>query len=212
MVGFLALFVLGSFWWYSITACYVVWAIFLAERESVTWVLTSLTIYLVFLSFLGGVNVFSYVFYNPLYSFLVVLGYFIFGIIWSFVKWWLRVTDKAQACLEAREIFMKEHTDKFNSAILLDLQLSEKSGRNLRDEWESHIKFKDDFKKPVAIENKERISVWIIYWPFSILWSFIHDFIQRLWEQFVIRFQRVYQGISDRAYSKVEGPISIKKK
>jgi hypothetical protein len=208
MVTFLALFVLGSFWWYSISVCYVVWAIFLAERESVGWVLTSLAIYLIFLSFLGRVNVFSYIFYNPLYSFLAVISYFVFGIIWSFVKWWLRVTERAQECQEAMDKFLREHkASNFKSAIPLDLQQSKKSGRNLRDEWESQLSIRYDLKKPIATENKERISVWIIYWPFSLIWSLIHDFIQRLWEQFVIRFQKFYQGIADRAYKKLEAHL-----
>ena len=126
MAGFFALFVLGSFWWYAVSCCWIVWAIFLADRESVTWVLVSLILYLLFFSFLGGVNIFSYIFYNPLYSFLILLGYFIIGIIWSFVKWWLRVTEKAQECREVMNKFYEEHRPKkkIESAVPLDLQQS----------------------------------------------------------------------------------------
>ena len=208
MVGFLALFIIGSFWWYTVSCCWIAWAIFLAERESVGWVLTSLAIYLVFLSFLGRVNVFGYLFFHPLYSALAVFGYFIIGIIWSFVKWWLRVTEKAQECQEAMDKFLMEHkASNFKSAVPFDLQQSKRSGKNLREEWESQLSIRNDLKKPIATENKERISVWIIYWPFSLIWSFIHDFFQRLWEQFVIRFQKFYQGIADRAYKKLEAHL-----
>ena len=147
-----------------------------------------------------------------LYSSLAVIGYFLLGIFWSFVKWWLRVTEKAQECQEAMAKFLREHQPpNVKSAVPLNLQQSERSGRNLRDEWKHMLSVRYDLKKPIAVENKERISVWIIYWPFSLLWSLIHDFIQRLWEQFVIRFQKFYQGISDRAYRKLDAhPISQK--
>ncbi len=130
-----------------------------------------------------------------------------------FVKWWLRVTEKAQAAIKSMDAFYEEHRPekKVDSAIPLDQQKSEKSGRNLRDEWESHIRFKDELQKPMVAENKERIAVWIMYWPFSFLWSIINDIVKRLVEQFVIRFQKFYQRISDRAYRALE-PQSVVKK
>lgn len=206
MVAFLALFIIGSFWWYAMSFCWIIWAIVLTERESLTWVIVSLIVYLVFLSFLGRINVFSYVFFNPLYSFLAVLGYFVIGVIWSFVKWWLKVKETAQRFEEAMDKFLKEHQPKegLESVIPMELQKSERSGRILKDEWQSHIQFKDDLKKPLAVKNKEKIAIWIIYWPFSFLWSLINDFVKRLAEQFVIRFQKIYQKISDNAFKDLE--------
>ena len=198
MTGFFALFILGTFWWYIITGCFVIWAIALTESESMAWTIVSLSIYLVFLSSLGKVNVFSHVFYDPLHTLLYVLGYFVIGVIWSFIKWWLRVNETAQRYKEERDKFFKEQ--KHISAVSKSYQKTD----HVIDRWQSHIEYKEDIKKPVASKNKEKISVWIVYWPFSFFWSLINDIVKRIVEQFVIRFQKIYQSISDKAFKNLE--------
>lgn len=204
------LFILGSLWWYLVSGTFVIWAFFLTEKESLAWTIISLFLYLAFLQFLGRVNVFGYLFFQPINTVLYILGYFVIGFIWSFIKWWLRVNETAQKCLEEMDKFIKEHTSKenFQSAVPLEFQKSERSGKTLRDEWESHIQYKDELKKPIASKNKEKISVWVVYWPFSVVWSLINDFIKRMVEQLVIRFQKIYQSISNRAFKKIEAQIS----
>jgi len=171
----------------------------LTEKESLTWTIISLGIYLTFLSYLGKFNVFSYVFYDPLRTFLYVLGYFVIGVIWSFIKWWLKVNETAERYKEEKDKFFKEHEAK-NSAVPEKYQKSD----DVIDRWQSHIEYKEDIEKPIASKNKEKISVWIVYWPFSFFWSLINDIVKRIVEQFVIRFQKVYQSISDRAFKDLE--------
>lgn len=201
MAEFLSLFIIGSLWWYIITGGFVIWAIFLTEKETLGWVITSLIIYLLFFSFLGKVNIFAYLFYHPINSLLYILSYFLFGIIWSFVKWWLKVNKTAQKCKEELERFLEKHRPR-KSAVPEQYQTSQHQEKNLQEEWERHIKT-TEYEKPIASKNKEKISVWIIYWPFSLLWALIHDFVRDLVEQFVIRFQKLYQSISDKAYKKI---------
>lgn len=200
MAAFFALFVLGSFWWYIVSGCFLIWAIILTEKESLTWTIISLGVYLTFFSYLGKVNVFSYVFYDPLRTFLFVLGYFVIGVIWSFIKWWLKVNEVAERYKEEKSKFFKEHQAK-NSAVPEKYQKSD----DVIERWQ--LQYKEEIKKPVASENKEKISVWIVYWPFSLFWSLINDIVKRIVEQFVIRFQKVYQSISDRAFKDLEPQV-----
>lgn len=195
MDAFWAAFIFGSFWWYIVTGGFFIWAIVLTEKESVVWVVFSLFFYLVFLSTLGKIYVFSYLLREPLKSFLWIIGYFAVGVIWSFIKWWLKVTEAADKYKEEKEKFFKEFEANTKAFRKSDCVIKQ---------WQSHIEYKNELHKPIASHNKKRISVWIIYWPFSFIWSLLHDIVRRIFEQFVIRFQKFYQGISDRAYKKVE--------
>jgi len=207
MAGFLALFILGSFWWYVVTLGWVIWAIVLTEKESLFWTFISFSLYLAFLSTLGKLNVFSYLFYNPVRTLLYVAGYFLIGVIWSFMKWWLKVSEAAEKYKEEKKKFFEKKVDEHEkSSIPLNYHRGTvvKKSNDLIDRWQSHIQYKDEIKKPVAAENKAKISIWIVYWPFSFFWSLLHDIVRRAVELFVTKFQKFYQAISDKAYNKIE--------
>lgn len=55
--------------------------------------------------------------------------------------------------------------------------------------------------------NKSRITGWIAYWPWSLLWNITGDFFKMLSEN----LQGVYQKIADRALAGVP-PVAEKKK
>ena len=209
MAEFLALFILGSFWWYAVSAVFFIWAIILTEKESVKWTLISLTLYLCFFSFLGGINVFSFLLLHPIKALLYVLGYFLIGVIWSFIKWWVKVNKATQKYKKEWDDFIKNYESKKSSVPkenmnLKNLQYHQNYIKRQKEEWESTIRNRRDTNKPYAIECKEKISVWIIYWPFSLFWSFLHDFVKDMAEFFVLKFHQFYQKISDTAYKKVE--------
>lgn len=200
MASFLALFIIGSLWWYVVSAGFFIWAIILTEKESLTWTFISLVLYLSFLSFIGGINVFNFLFFHPIKTLLYVLGYFLIGVIWSFIKWWVKVNKAAQKYKETWEAFIKDYKPR-NSTVPKEHQ---NYINRQKQEWESQISGRRDITKPIASQYKEKISVWIIYWPFSLFWSFLHDFVKNMVEFFVLKFQKFYQKISDNAYKKVD--------
>jgi len=51
--------------------------------------------------------------------------------------------------------------------------------------------------------NKSKIAMWITYWPLSLLWSLIDDFIHKLIKEFVRRLQFLYDGIAKKVYAKI---------
>lgn len=203
MAGFLALFVIGSFWWYFVTVVYIFLAIWSTDNGSLGWSLFTLGAYLAFFSFLGKVNIFTYIFFHPLPALMCVGGYFLVGFGWSFLKWWLFVLDSAEAYKGEMKRFLKEHAPDIPAGSdhrSFEEFISKKSGTMLKVEWANHIQFKDEFKKPVVAKNKERISVWIVYWPFSMVWSFLKDFVRRFVEHLVLKCKKLYQTITNRAY------------
>lgn len=56
--------------------------------------------------------------------------------------------------------------------------------------------------------NKSRITGWIAYWPWSLLWNITGDFFKMIYEG----LQGVYQKIADKALSGIPVPEEKKKR
>jgi hypothetical protein len=130
----------------------------------------------------------------------VLAGYVVVGIVWSFVKWGLYVRKEAE-----------RHANDFNR----DRARNEENERNhmnaeaVRSERigcppkpvahipmtpiESYIRQ----RMPSVRDNVARISVWILYWPFSLIVSLFEDLLKRIVDEIVYRLRRVYEGITN---------------
>jgi len=53
--------------------------------------------------------------------------------------------------------------------------------------------------KPQATDNKGLITVWILYWPFSMLWSLVEDLMHEVLKWVVTRLRAVYDTIGNSA-------------
>jgi hypothetical protein len=104
---------------------------------------------------------------------LGILVYAVIGIVWSMFRWFRYVKSTA-------DTYRKEHGD--------NLRASERSSLQ---------------REISATLNKSRITGWIAYWPWSMLWNLTGDFFKMIYEA----LQGVYQKISDRAMGKF-GTIS----
>jgi|GEM_PF-3720407 len=196
-------FLFGTVGFYITVVAFIIWGFCLIEKESLFGIITSMILFFIFMQFLAKYNIAASVVDSPL-NLLWIPGYFAIGFAWSFVKWWLFVNKAAERLKEMKEKFLKEHTDKtFDANKKYSEQVSSFSGRNLKEEWESFIQFKD-VQRPLAKKNKGRITTWIIYWPFSFIWSLLNDLIKSLIRQLVTTFQKFYQAISDKAFKGLE--------
>jgi len=200
---FLALFVFGSLWWFVVTIAFVIWAFILSEGKSLAWVVISITAYVVFLSYLGKVNVISYFFFHPVSSLLYLIGCTVIGFLWSFVKWWLLVNEIAERVRKERVDFFKLHCpdEKYTPETDFKKMISKKSGVKLSDEWISYTQFKSDLReKPEVLKYIKKIRIWVIFWPFSLLRTFVKDFVRKLVDILIIRFNGLYDKVTNSAF------------
>jgi hypothetical protein len=111
---------------------------------------------------------------------IIVGGYALAGIIWSVYRWYRHVQQVAFT-----------YREKYG----LTLTPSQKSG------LKSEIRVSD---------HKSRITAWIAYWPWSLLWNITGDFFSMLYDAMV----NAYQHIADHALNKftVAEPALEKKK
>lgn len=123
---------------------------------------------------LTGVPIFSWIDANRLWFGLGLLAYFPLGVGWSFLKWYFFVLKKLEKDQAARE-----ERKKYSSM------------------------YEAELTAPKAAEHKERILTWIAFWPTSVVWSLLDDFVREIAEKLFRAFSGTFQKISERVYSKV---------
>ena len=67
----------------------------------------------------------------------------------------------------------------------------------LRDK---HYPRPENISLPKASYHKDRIITWMIYWPFSMLWTLINDPVRRGFEWIYRRIGKLMQSISERVF------------
>lgn len=200
---------------------------------------------------------------------LYIAGYFVFGVIWSFIKWFSYLMKYRSKFRELKQKFLAENTfprnptspdnrdvphairsafekyfnlhstvtvkvvgvsqrldvnsdydgdgERYNERLANNREklwiqfLDESKTPNnqtipatlkdafevfLREQWQ-----KADYtglkygKKPVAVENKAKITAWTAYWPCSMLSTFLNDPVRRilrfLWNLFKDQYERL---------------------
>ena len=70
--------------------------------------------------------------------------------------------------------------------------------------WESRRNYRLD--RPQISDNKDRIATWVTYWPISVIWSLLDDFIKHLMQQLVMSLRKAYEAITNSAFKKFETP------
>lgn len=96
---------------------------------------------------------------------IIVGGYAVAGVLWSVYRWYRHVQQAA-------------------------FRFREKYGTTLTSSQKS------DLKSEIKVsEHKSRITAWIAYWPWSLLWNITGDFFSMLYDAMV----NAYQHIADRA-------------
>jgi len=50
-----------------------------------------------------------------------------------------------------------------------------------------------------ASENKERILNWMMYWPFSLLWTMIDEPVKKLFQNIYTATEKMFQRMADNA-------------
>ncbi len=98
-------------------------------------------------------NVFTWSLANLQIVLLGLVGYFVAGLIWASTKWQFFIRA-------AKRVLLEDSSWKIDSRFNFGGQLQ---------------------KVPVQIsENKSRYMMWMVYWPFSMIWTLIDDPVRRI--------------------------------
>jgi hypothetical protein len=226
MEGFLSLLAFGTLWYFLLTGGWIIAIFWCVETES-GWGSGIWTIlYLCFLQFIAKVNFLYEIIHHPIVSLIWVLSYFMAGFLWSWVKWWLFVHKKAEEYREKRYSFLKSkqderpriantsavpekylRVDKYGENVISmgDITLDTPVPEFLKKDWEFNLRCTDAF--PTVRKNKKKISMWITYWPVSMVWSLVNDFVKKFIRTLVMKCRVLYDGITKSAFKGLDIPV-----
>lgn len=144
-----------SFWPWLLFGFAVFGLGFSARHENLVGAAVVFIVYAVAAYFLFGVNSVAWFIDHPWPMALFALGYVFAGILWSLIKWTLHIRSSTMQSL------IRDGLKEYN-------------------EVQRGVPFRESIYFPsgaVAMKNRDRISAWIVLWPFSALAYAVGDLL-----------------------------------
>jgi hypothetical protein len=196
------LFVVGTFWFWALIIAEIVLLFMFVEYENGVGATVSLIIFACALQWCGDVNLVGFIFDNPLKLLAMVAAYFLLGGVWGTIKWWIFSKDRLEEYEELRDDFLRNKNLPAGTAV----------PQQFRREWKEKLERHRGHGRyghgrtlaeaPRARDNKSRIMRWMSFWPVSMLWSFLDDFVKRVFKTIYHRISNFLQRISDNMFAK----------
>jgi len=192
-----SVFLVGSFWFWTLLVASFILVVFMAEVwDAPFWAAATVIATLVALDLLGDAGLWSWVLANPL---LIGAGagvYVVGGTLWSFVKWYIFVRKRREGYLDQRAQFMVDHK----------LEEKDKIPPTLLRKWQSQLSYSNR-EMPSARKEKSRILRWMVYWPWSVIYSLFADLVREVFLIIYARMATTFQRISESIYGDISGEM-----
>jgi hypothetical protein len=177
---FLELFVLGGFWFW----CLFVGLLVLLELSTAAeshWGFAWLLLFCGVLWLFGNANPFAWFWQNPITVLIYAGIYLSIGLPWGIAKWFFH---------------LKNVRDSLNPR--LDLLRVEYNSKKQADQtFQQYLEYWNYI--PVARKNKNQISVWMMWWPFSMAYTFFADIVRRFYhwvmDQYIVVFDKINNAV-----------------
>jgi hypothetical protein len=191
-----AILALGLWYWLTIVTFSIIVIICLEKESFGHIVLITIAGIVAWMIWGSGGEAFTHYKNNPLDALYHFGGYFAVGAVYSILKWFSFVRRKKEKYLNEKDHFWRLYDDKTETEKKV-LWAKEKS-RGQTSGYE--ILMRDLSPK----ENADRLSFWILYWPWSLFWTIIDDPIRRLVKYIRDQLNAVYVSITKRTFSDIE--------
>jgi len=206
MEGFVGALAIGSFSFYLLTVVCALITILLVNRECPYWSVLCLFSYALYLDLIAKQHVFGYIASHPLKILLYVIAYLLVGFAWSFVKWWLFVNKEAlvfkakryswmESCLKSR--LSKAPQDNVLKQQLEGLSINSAMPSCLESDYSSTY---FAISAPKVSDCVKSITLWILYWPISLLLVLMGDLITKVVHILIEKCRVVYESITKNAF------------
>lgn len=198
------LFVFGTFWFWMLLVAEIVMLFIFIDNENGVGATISMVVFGALLQWFGNVDIIHYVRANPLFILSCAGAYFALGAVWGVVKWWIFCRDRLEEYEEARDAFLKRNGQTSGTKVVPP---------ELRKEWKYYLdrNSKDIAQTPQVREHKSKIMRWMTFWVVSIVWSFINDFVKRVFRTIYQKLSNFLQRISDNMFGSMKEDLDIPK-
>jgi hypothetical protein len=174
-------------WFWILTVAVAIFLVYEVAREKPVATGFTIALYLLAIHLFGDAAVFSALRAHPAYAYIGVPAFFLAGALWALVKWWFYVKRKALEYRESRLEFLV--VNKVDGATLDTPVPDSLRARSFPRP-----------RKPLARQNKGRITTWMVYWPLSMVWTLLDE----PWRLIYEAMARLFQKISDRVWGDLD--------
>ena len=150
---------------------------------------------------------------NPILVLLAFLAFVVCGVVWSVFKWGFFLSNKKDHLNEIKLKYIKEvngNTEDDNDKIEenTSVKLSKRMANGLHDELSMAGYFRNFNANrrsviPTAVKNKRRIMGWVMYWPWSVVWTIINDPVRKFFKMLWRKLSGQYQKMADTVFKDV---------
>ncbi len=167
-------------------------------KDRGSWATVSLVVTAVILNWLSGIPIIQWVGGHFWLALAYAAGYLVAGTVWSVIKWYSYVSDQRERYDEMKADFLKGRGIKENVVPL-----------EIRGDWERtlgngnlarsgcHRSRCQCVGRPLARSHKQDIVRWMSYWPFSLLWTVLFNWVVKVFNSIYQHIQTWLQNISD---------------
>lgn len=134
------------------------------------------------------VNPFQWVLHNLDKALLYFAAYVLAGILYGYMKWVTYCFDRS----------------KWYAANRSDIEKNYKPSAWYPD-FKAYLLGEEDIP-PSPSKNKWRITDWMIFWPFSGLWTCIRFPVERVWDFAYWLMSKAYAAVSTGIFNRTFGP------
>jgi hypothetical protein len=179
------LFVVGTFPFWALV---LVEAAFLFAVVSYRWItpgIGSLVAFALALQFFGNVPVFPWMWQHWDYCLYIVLGWLGFAAPWAIVKWTLFVRDNSIRYDEILQTFLdgRQGWPANANAFTVEQKVEWKEYFDLNSHQDDAYEYVKVEFTPRARNHKADIMGWMVFLPFSFLWTILNDPIRKLFRE-----------------------------
>lgn len=198
------LFVVGTFWFWLLLVAEIVLLFVFVEYENGIGATISVLAFGALLQMFGNVDIIQYLRANPIFVLSCAAAYFACGAVWGIIKWWIFCHDKLETYQEKRDAFFREHNVD-SSTKVVPPELRERWKRVVESVQQDYRNGDKEFGKPPQVRtHKAQIMRWMSFWVISMVWSFINDFVKRVFRTIYQRLAAFLQRISDNLFGSIK--------
>lgn len=212
--------VVGTFWFWVLVTVEVVLLFSSVVYEKIGLAWTSIIIFSTLLWLFGDFNLVLFIIKNPVMSSACFAGYAILGSGWSIIKWYLFNGEIRESYDRIRDKFLLDNNISGNT-IPPELKTSWREKLSNKDNWtqannswhtyvpKSYSVRKAEDIAPQLSDFRATIVFWISFWPVSMLWSILHNFIEKFFNMIYNRLRAVYASISRKTFAGIDRDLEV---
>lgn len=173
----LGLFVGFNFWLFAVFAVFLIFSFTSIHKESFAGTVGTLVFGVAAFWGVSALTDTTLPGLTALLSWKALLYYVLIGLGWTVFKWVLQVLRWKKAYNKAFAAFAaKNNLGNISPTSPLDAEQRKALRKHLSESYDYGRRYVGRLTEvPQASNNKERLGVWFVWWPFSVLWTVLGD-------------------------------------